>query len=335
MDKQALVQLGIDAYRGTGDVANYSKEKVDDAIRNAFTKILGTTTPDYRLMKKYENEIFEVIEEVLDIVMVDGWTQNPFFEQFVEYKDLNWGDKNEFYVEDRSMLIVSEIARGHWNLRRQKLNVGDTFPVKVKTYGVKVYTDFMRLLAGRIDWASFVDKIRVAVDHKIATEIYDSFIGSRSDLPTEFKESGSFDEDNLLDIVEHVYTANGYSPVMIAGTRKALKNIVDDVDSDWISDNMKSQRNQEGVIRTWEGIPLMPIPQVHKPNTFDFKVDNDKLMVLPNNTQPIKFVREGRSLIKETDGFENMDQSVEHTFITNFGVAVVFNVLYGMYDVSS
>ena len=29
------------------------------------------------------------------------------------------GDKNEFYVEDRSMLVASKLAEGHWNLRRQ------------------------------------------------------------------------------------------------------------------------------------------------------------------------------------------------------------------------
>jgi hypothetical protein len=59
-------------------------------------------------------------------------------------------------------------------------------------------------------------------------------------------------------------------------------------------------------------------------------------MILPTaDVKPIKIVYEGDSLVKEvSDGTDNMDMSLEYKFITRFGVNVVFNTLYGMYEIA-
>jgi hypothetical protein len=84
------------------------------------------------------------------------------------------------------------------------------------------------------------------------------------------------------------------------------------------------------------GIPLLQIPNYHKPNTFDFAISDSRLMILPTaDVKPIKIVYEGDSLVKEvSDGTDNMDMSLEYKFITRFGVNVVFNTLYGMYEIA-
>lgn len=331
-----LVKLCIDSYRGV--VTDYSEKEVDGVIRKAFVDIMGTDKPDHRQFRKHKADIFAIIEEVLDEIVDEGWESNTFFQQFVDYRNVNLGDKNEFYVEDKTMLSVSKIADGHWNLRRQKLNVGDSFTVDVDTYGAKVYTDFLRFLAGRMNWTALVNKIQEAVKFKMASEIYMNFMSTMNFLPTEFKHSGSFSADEMAEIVAHVQAANNYAPVVIAGTRKALKELsgtYSGVNSFLVSENMKNQLNTQGQLDMWDGIPLLEIPQVHAPNTFDFMLDDKRLMVLPANAKPIKLVREGQSMIKEvSDGTTNMDMSLEYTFITRFGLSVIFNEMIGMYELA-
>lgn len=328
-----LVKLCVDAARGT--VVNFSTNQASEAIRKEFIELMGTDKPDYRTFRNHQSQVFEILEIVLDDLITKGVTQTGFFEQFVEYRDLNLGDTNIFYVEDRSMLTISEIADGHLNLRRQKLNIGQSFTIDTKVYGAKVYGDFLRFISGRLDWAGLVAKIDEAMRLKLASDIYTSFMGASTYLPAEFKKTGTFSDTNMSDLIQHVSTANGYAPIIIAGTRNALKKIGGSYNatSFLVSEDMKNQLNQKGVLNVYEGIPLMEIPQVFVPNTFGFQLDDSKLLVLAANTKPVKVVREGQSIIKETtEG--NMDMSLEHTFITRYGIAVVFNNAYGVYTLS-
>lgn len=335
MNKE-LVALCLDTVRGVQ--TQFSKKDANEAIRKEFVEIFGTDRPTYKDFRHSEKKAmaFEVIEEVLDTLLAEGFAANPFFNQFVEERDLTLGDVNEFYVEDKSMLCVSEVAGGTWSLRRQKLDIGSSFQIKTSWYGAKVYSDFLRLLAGRIDFGMLVDRIQVSVKEKIATDIYTQFMGAMQFLPTEFKSTGSFVEDTALDIIQHVSAANGQAPVIIAGTKKALRKITGaytGTNSFLVSDNMADQISKTGILAEWNGYVLLEIPQVHKAGTFEFGVNDNKLLFLPANTKPIKFVREGESLIKETmDGQGHMDTSVEYTFLTKYGVGSVFSNMVGAWD---
>lgn len=329
-----VASLCIDAYYNR--VQEYNAKESSEMVRQAFIEIFGTDRPTMDEFEDNQRPFFAIIKEVLADAFPSVLEGSPFFRQFVEYRDNKFGDKNEFVVEDKSVLTISKISGEHWNLRRQKLDIGDTFSVKTEWYGAKIYTDFMRFLTNRIDWTAFVNKINEALKIQIATEIYGSFMQTMAFLPAEFKDTGSFSEDNMLDIVAHVETANGYRPVVIAGTRKALKAMMGSytgVNSFLMSEKMKDELNQVGQLTTWNGVPLLEIPQVHIPNTFEFRLDDKNLMILPASTKPIKFFREGDSMIsKTTDPTKNMDMSMEYTYMSKWGVACLFDMAYGMYQ---
>ncbi len=324
-----LVKLGIDIYKNT--VQQYSKAEGNKVIRQAFVDLIGTEKPDYRQFRKHKNDIFEIIEDVLEQTITDG-IQTPFFDQFVEYRDLALGDSNEFYVEDRTTLSVSRHAGNHWDIRRQKLNIGDSFTVNTEPIAAAIYTDFKRFLAGRIDWDKFVDKVGEAFTQELNDRIRAGFSSSVSYLPAEFRETGTYNESVLLELAEHVQAANQGSEIVITGTKAALGKLKD---VETLSEGMKDELNRKGVLQYWKGYNLLPIPQAHKKNTFEFAMDNDELFILPTNTKPIKVVKEGKPMIKEvSDGLTNHDQSMEYKFIDQYGVAVIFNVLYGSYKFS-
>lgn len=332
-----LLNLCVDTCKGVQ--TSFTSHQASEVIRKEFTDIFGTDKPNFKDFRHTEKvaTAFEVLEEVVDVLITEGFSNNPFFDQFVEYRDLTLGDKNEFYVEDKSMLAISEVSGSHWNLRRQKLDVGESFSVKTRFYGASVYTDFLRMVAGRVDFPALVQKIQKALAEKMAIDIYGQFMGTMQYLPAEFKESGSFVGETAIEIIEHVQASNNNAPVVIAGTKQALRKLTGSystTNSFLVSDNMKDTINKTGILTEWNGYQLLEIPQVHKVGTFDFAIDEKRLMFLPANVKPIKVVREGTSMINQTSsGTDNMDMSIEYTFLTNYGIASVFNTYFGMYEI--
>lgn len=325
-----LVKLCIDTAKNS--VEKFSQNQGNKAVREAFIEIVGTDKPDYKTFRRHKNDIFEIIETALDEVITSGWGNNDFFNQFVEYKNMNLGDKNEFDVPDESILTVSKTARGVLDLRRQRLDSGSTFSVTPSVYSVAIVEDLLRVISGRLDWSAFVAKVQQAYDLKLKDDIYSAIKGSIAYLPTAFKVTGSFTTANLQAIVDHTRAANGNAEIIITGTGAALSSVYGTPDITW-SDGMKDELNRTGKVAYWRGNPLIAIPQVHTINTFTFALDDTQLYVLPAKTKPIKVVEEGSAIVVENaDGTGTNDLSVSYTMIKEYGVATIFNKLYGMYD---
>ena len=49
-------------------------------------------------------------------MLVTGWQNDPFMMKYVDQKNLALGDKNEFYVEDDSMLSVMKVSGNHHDI---------------------------------------------------------------------------------------------------------------------------------------------------------------------------------------------------------------------------
>lgn len=66
-----------------------------------------------RAFKKHGMELFEVIEDVIDIKVEEGFKDNEFFNEFVESKNIKRGDRNEFWTDEKVYLSVVEVAGDH------------------------------------------------------------------------------------------------------------------------------------------------------------------------------------------------------------------------------
>src|SRR6185312_13069356 len=143
MANNELIKLCVDVVNNPARVQQFSKGKdADSAIRAKFFEIMGTETPNKKDIRRHKVAIFEIIEEVLTETYLNGVNEDEFFMRFAETKNIALGDKNEFFVEDDAVLYVSEHAGNHWNINRQKLEGGQTFDVKTKSFAAAVYGDF-------------------------------------------------------------------------------------------------------------------------------------------------------------------------------------------------
>lgn len=333
--KNDFTRLMIDTAKGS--VAQYSTDERNEAIRKHFAEVLGISEDTKgrelrRAVRRNKVALFEIIEDTVDEMLVSGWGDNPFFAAYVEQRNLALGDMNSFYVPDNSLLTVSKFSGGTHDLVRQKLGMGSEYAVTTSWYGVKIYEEFERFQAGRIDWAGFINKMYEAFDKKINDMLYKAFIGVDTVIPAAYGlKDTTLTAEGVLDIVEKVATATGRD-VVITGTRTSLSALANKTEAGWISDKMKDERNTTGTVGSFEGVDTMVVPQVFEQNTRHFMVPEKKLYIMPKTDNKfIKLVYEGDMMYNEvSDGTTNVDATIEGELQAKLGVATVLGLDFGV-----
>lgn len=142
-------------------------------------------------------------------------------------------------------------------------------------------------------------------------------------------------EPTFLQLVQDVATANG-TDVTIMGTRFALAKLTKLEDVNWISDDMKKERNTLGRVGYYMGYRLVEIPQVFADNdTTTRLVPNDKLYIMPTaDNKFIKVYDEGDVLVREnTDFTKNTDMTYEYDVQLKMGVAAIIGRMFGVWKI--
>lgn len=251
-----------------GISAKDANEKIVKIFKNSIGLADDASNAEVRkAMKKRANQqiLFDLIEEVVPNLLKSGWTDNPFFNEFVETRNPEDGDKNIFYTEDNSILTVSKVSGNHWDLDRQRLGKGSTFSIETSWYGIAIYSEYEKLLTGLEDFATFVTKIYEAIDRFVNETIYQALMDAAEKLPGgasgagQWVKTGDLNDSTrstLVQLVEDVQMATGANEVVIMGTRSALAKVTGLQNVDWISNSMKEERHTTGRIGMWEGIRL-------------------------------------------------------------------------------
>ena len=328
-NKNEIVKLAVDTYKNKIK-GNFSKTDSLEVLREAFIELNGGSTKiDYRSLRKNGAEMFEIIEDILQQTVLEGLPEDSFFHQFVEYKNRALGDQNSFYIPDRTMLAVSEIADGTTTLRRQRLDVGTNVSIPTSWKGIKIYEHLSRLLAGRVDFNELIDALEKAFKLRINDDVYTAFTGAFTSLPSGFSVSGSFDEDTLLGVIDHVEAATGRTAI-IAGTRTALRKCATAI----VSDTAKEDVYKMGYYGSFNGTPMVRINQVHTVGTYTFKLSDNDIYVVTGQEKPVKFVTEGEVRIVAGDALGNVDLTQDYFYGTRYGTGVAITDLFGKYAIS-
>lgn len=329
-DNKTLVKLAKDIYKNKFSHDKFSKSDATEALRQHFIELNGGSTKlDYKSFRRNGVAMFEIMEEILQNTVLEGLPDDNFFERFVEYKNLALGDQNSFYVPDRTMLVISEIADGTQSLRRQRLDVGTNVSITTSWKGIKIYEHLSRLLSGRVDFNEMLEALDKAFKLKINDDVYTAFTGAFSGLPTGFNANGSFDEDTLLDLIEHIEAATGKSAI-ISGTRKALRKVTTAI----ISDSAKEEMYKMGFYGSFNGTPMIRIKQVHTVGTYTFKLSENDLYITTGDEKPVKFVTEGEMRIVNGDALGNQDLTQDYFCANQYGTGIVITDLFGKYAIS-
>lgn len=113
-------KLMIDTYKG--NVEGYTAKEANDKIVEIFRATIGcdenSSKKDLRkAIRRNQAVIFDLIEEIIEDKLVSGWSENPFFREYVDVRNLALGDKNEFYTPDDSVLSVMKVSGNHHDIK--------------------------------------------------------------------------------------------------------------------------------------------------------------------------------------------------------------------------
>lgn len=244
-------KLMVDAAHGNPD--GVTPKQANDKIVEMFRKVIGvdehaTKAEVRKAIRRNQTAVFEIIEEVIDDMLVSGWQQNPFFREYVDVRNMAIGDKNEFYVPDKSVLSVMKVSGNHHDILRQRLSSGKTFSVETSWIGLKVYAEFERMMTGVENFATLVSKITEAVDRYINEALYEALMGVGSTLGAQWYKSSAISEataETLRTLCMDVGIASN-SEVVIMGTRAALASVYALNNVDWASSEMKNEKYLTG-----------------------------------------------------------------------------------------
>ena len=332
VDKNAIVKLGVDIYKNqvNTEFASANKDEQMEVFRKALIDANGGSDKlDYKSLRR-NVEVFEIIEQILNINDIQGFEENDFFEQFVDYRNKALGDEDVFYIPDNSLFAVHDIAEGIGRSLRQRINTGEHKTIPTFLHSISTYEEANRLLAGRINLVEFVDRIKRSFAEKKAQIIYTTLYEGISELPNGFKKTGTYNESDLLDIIAHVEASTGNDSIIV-GTKKALSQVTTAV----VSENARDRYNNLGYFGVFNGTPMLEIKQSHKFGTHEFAISDNDLWVFTSNDKPIKFVTEGDSIFEVGTVTERADRTIDIFAAERYGLAIVLNQYYGQFRISA
>lgn len=333
MERQDIIKLAVDTYKGSL-IGEFSKEDGAKALVQALIEANGGSTKlDYKQLRKNKVEIFEIIEEMVPQLVEEGLKGDEFFMQFVDERNLSRGDMNEFIIEANSFFLVSEIADGVSVPRRQRIGETTSKSVGTSLKGIRIYDELTRVLAGRIEWQTFVDKVVEAFKNKLYDDIYTTFSGINATTEglnsTYVPTAGSYSEANLLTLVEHIESKTGKT-ALILGTKSALRKVSTAI----LSDKQKDEYYALGHFGQVAGVPMFSIKNRHKTGTDEFIFADNKLYIFAADDKFIKLVREGEGLMLDKDPMTNADLSQEYMYAERYGISVMIKDVFGIYEIS-
>ena len=295
----------------------------------------GDTKLNYKNIRDGKcNGLFTLIEEILSRTVVEGLQGDEFFMSLVDFRNVAEGDQNLFLVEDSNLFIVSRAADGTQGIRRQRIGGVSEKSIPTEMRYVKIYDELNRVLAGRIDFNSMIAKVAESFRKQLLDDIYALWsTATASDFGgvTYFPVAGSYDEDDLLDLIAHVEAAAGGKTATIIGTKKAVRNLAPSVQGA----DSKSDLYNMGYYGKFYGSPVVVTPQRHKTGSTQFVMEDDVLTIVAGDDKPIKVVYEGDPIVIMGDPLTNGDLTQEYLYGEKYGLGIVLaggNAGVGRYE---
>ena len=352
-DYDAVRNLMFDLANGEDifdeDGNRISKREANDKLRKVIFAVLdlpekATKRDRKRALKKHGAELFEIIEEVVDMIVETGFHENEFFNDYVEYRNIAAGDDVEFWTDEKIILSIARVSGAHHDFILQRPAEGQPYTIPLSRYGAAVGADIDRYLVGQEDWATLVGMIAKAFTIKIQNEIFSQMMNAYQKITpqTQFVGNGTLGastKDAFDQIIANVQMANE-APVVVMGTKLALKKINALSDVDWRAEIQKEDVARMGRLGSYEGVTLFELPQRFELNDITKTlVDDDLLLIMPAvDNKFVKFIDQGETEIDEITqkGEEHgrIDDVMKYEVQRSFGVAVQLGRYFGAWTLA-
>ena len=297
----------------------YGYSEMNETLRTEFQEL----APDYRNYKINQNTIFALIEQTIDDVLPARVMEQ--YSQFAEIKTFAQGDKPIFTQKitqaskRRAKQFIGKVGlAGLYEVF--KLD-GQSYEVTTNAIGGAAQIGFEEFLDGRVNFADVLDIVMAGLDECIYIEIEKQLIGAVANIiPANMTSQTGFVEtamDKLLAIADSYGKSAIYCTFEFAATMLPT-------DSNWISNEMRDNRWNNGYLGNYKGHQVIVLPQSFEDETNAVKViDPSYAWIIPVGAdKPVKIAFEGGAIVDE---YRNYDRSQEVQVYKKVGVRAVFS----------
>lgn len=292
----------------------YDYNALNDTLREELRELAGT----YSLYRENKNTIFALIEETIDEILPKKVMEQ--YSMFAEVRTFAQGDRPVFNKKEgrrRAKQFVTRVGlAGIYEVFKLDKS---TFEVPTSAFGGAAQIGFEEFLDGKVDFAEVTEIIMEGLDEVVYEEIAKALIGGIKQLPTANQVSHTgFDEAKMDKLIA---IARAYGEPAIYCTYELAAKILPV--SDWVSNDMKNERNAQGYISQYKGNRIVILPQSFTDETNATKViDPSYAWIIPTggNDKPVKIAFEGQTIVDE---YTNYDRSREIQVYKKLGVVAM------------
>ena len=304
----------------------YDYNALNDTLREELKELAGT----YSLYRENKNTIFALIEETIDEILPKKVMEQ--YSMFAEVRTFAQGDRPIFNKKEgrrRAKQFVTRVGlAGIYEVFKLDKS---TFEVPTSAFGGAAQIGFEEFLDGKVDFAEVTEIIMEGLDEVVYEEIAKALIGGINQLPQANKVTHTgFDEAKMDQLIA---IARAYGEPAIYCTYELAAKILPV--SDWVSSEMKNERNAQGYISQYKGNRIVILPQSFTDETNATKViDPSYAWIIPTggNDKPVKIAFEGQTIVDE---YTNYDRSREIQVYKKLGVVAMMTNNICVYEDSS
>lgn len=323
-----IQKLALDVYNGAPVM--YEGVSGEEALRNAITQACGGDWNIYNFQKN-KWDVYQIVSELLTLPTQEIMTE--MFGNIVNVETIALGDKKVIDVENQDLFKVATISAGNSDIRRQRV-YNRQLAVETGDMGVKLYDDFDRFRAGRINWSTMIDRVRRSIAYETASRMYEALLSAYDSTNANYNVTGTLNEKTLDRMIARVEAKTGLKCALY-GTKETLGMVSAGSTSVTTvvhtSDAMRDEYNTIGYNRNYKGTPMMEIPTLLKAGTDDLQFGNE-LFILPAGLEIIKVVYEGTPYVSDSqDANKRNDRQIEFEFTQKMGVACLISGYFGIY----
>lgn len=304
----------------------YDYNALNDTLREELKELAGT----YSLYRENKNTIFALIEETIDEILPKKVMEQ--YSMFAEVRTFAQGDRPVFNKKEgrrRAKQFITRVGlAGIYEVFKLDKS---TFEVPTSAFGGAAQIGFEEFLDGKVDFAEVTEIIMEGLDEVVYEEIAKALIGGINQLPAANKVTHTgFDEAKMDKLIA---IARAYGEPAIYCTYELAAKILPV--SDWVSSEMKNERNAQGYISQYKGTRIVILPQSFTDETNATKViDPSYAWIIPTggNDKPVKIAFEGQTIVDE---YTNYDRSREIQVYKKLGVVAMMTNNICVYEDSS
>jgi hypothetical protein len=308
---------------------NYSYSDLQDTLRKELNEIAGT----YSLYRENKNTVFALLEQTIDDVLPAKVLQQ--YSQFADIKTFAQGDKPIFTQKittaskRRAKQFIGKVGlAGLYEVF--KLD-GQSYEVTTNAIGGAAQIGFEEWLDGRVDFADVLDIVLEGLDECIYIEIEKQLIGAIANVNSNNKVSINGFNETAMDKL--ISKADAYGKSVIYCTYEFAATMIPQT-GDWISNEMKNQRWNNGYLANYKGHQVVVLPQSWEddatgPNAVRVMNPAYAFIIPVGAEKPVKIAFEGQTIVDE---YTNYDRSREVQIYKKVGVRAIFSNAICVYE---